>query len=305
MHRKGVLTAIDVLHPLVHEPTIRAQITGALPLPTSSGSRVLLNMIFATGAYDSATDDALANDGSEYYEVARAALQQDLFAEGSLMLVQGLGIMALYLQRCKKPNAGYVCLGLAIRMAMSLGVHVSVPSGNGTGLTVLECEMRSRIWWGLVTLEAGMSMTYGRPHGICLPSLSAVRLPVNVEDEHLTVSTPVQPAAASYVTRYTALIKQARLAQMAFHSLDRISRSLPSPTVEQVRWCSDYFRDQLAALPAYMQSTAPPQHRLACAVQIWRSRDYQSVLCRPVFLSAAWKAGATATSDQSVREVVE
>ena len=298
------ITITDALHPLVHEPTIRAQITGALPLPKTYGGRVLFNMIFATGASDVASDDSPDNDGYHYYERARTALQIDLFAEGSLVLVQGLAIMAIYLQRRNKPNAGYICLGLAIRMAMALGLHVSTPDGDEAKLTVLESEMRSRIWWVLVTLEAGMCMTFGRSHSISLPSLFAVRLPVNCDDEHLTVSSTERPPDAPHATRHSALITQARLAQMAFHTQDRISRSLPSPTVDQVKWCGDYFRDKMAALPSYAYQLTSP-YTFAQAVQIWRARDYRSAVYRPVYLSAAWGAGGAMSSDSTVREIVQ
>lgn len=227
----------DALTPIVHEPTIRAQLTGALPLPTGSGGHVLFNMIFAMGACDYATDNAPHETGFPYYERARAALQQDLLEGGSLVLVQGLAIMAIYLQRNDRPNTSYICLGLAIRIAVALGLHVSTPSGSGGGLTVLESETRCRVWWCLVTLETGMCMTYGRNHALSLPSLSTARLPVNTDDEHLTVSTSQPPPDSAGITRYTPLIKQAKLANVVLHSLDRISGSLPSPTVEQVKWC--------------------------------------------------------------------
>ncbi|KAM0559892.1 hypothetical protein ACHAPJ_003841 [Fusarium lateritium] len=293
------------LTPILHEPTIRAQLTGALPLPTGNGAQVMFNMIFATGANDLATGEAFRDNGVQYYERARAALQHDLLEGGSLLLVQGLAIMAIYLQRNDKPNTSYICLGLAIRIAMALGLHVSTTNGNGKGLTVLESEMRCRIWWGLVTLETGHCMTFGRPHALSFLSLFSARLPVNTEDEYLTVSSTQQPPDVPDLTRYSPLIKQARLAQLALHSLDRISRSLPSPTVEQIKWCGEYFRDQLAALPAYMQPTGSPPDRLAWAVQIWRSRDYMSILYRPVFLSAAWSSGSGAASVEQVREIVD
>lgn len=262
-------------------------------------------MIFATGAFDAATDDSRSsNDGYHYYERARSAVQIDLFTEGSSVLVQGLAIMAIYLQRKNKPNAGYICLGLAIRMAMALGFHVSSFDGGEAKLTVLESEMRSRIWWTLVTLEAGMSMTFGRSHSIPMPSLFAVRLPINCDDEHLTVSTTERPVDVDRPTRYSALITQARLAQMAFHTQDRIARSLPSPTVDQVKWCGSYFREKMAVLPAYVYHLTPP-YAFAQAVQIWRARDYQSIVYRPVYLSAAWNAGGAASSDSTVREIVE
>lgn len=294
---------LDALHPIVHEPTIRAQLTGALPLPAIGGVQVLLNMIFAMGAFDTATDESMP-DGTQYFETARMHLQQEFFAEGSLVLVQGLAIMALYLQRHNRPNTGYICLGLAIRMAVALGMHAPAYAGDSNVLGPLEMEIRNRVWWCLVTLEAGMSLTYGRPHGISTSSLNAVQLPVNTEDEHLTVSSVVLPESSPDVTCYTALITQAQLAQALFSSLDRISRSHPYPTVEQVKWCGKNFRDRIDEIPA-MRLDAPPAYCLAHAIQTWRARDYRSVIYRPVFLSAVWSVGMTAIADGCVNEIVK
>ncbi len=88
----------DSFTPFVHELTIRAQISGALPLPANSGSKVLMYMIFAMGQFDLATNEE-GDGGFHYYEVTRAALQHDQVKEGSFELVQGLAIMANYLQR--------------------------------------------------------------------------------------------------------------------------------------------------------------------------------------------------------------
>lgn len=278
---------------------------GAMPLPTDRGSRVLFYMIFATGAFDSALQGNVDNNGEQYYEKARTALQEDLLLGGSLTLVQGLMIMAIWLQRISRPNAGYICLGFAIRMAITLGIHVSAPNIKNSGLSVLASEIRARTWWGLVALETGHCMTYGRPHGVNLPSLSTARLPINTDDGLLTVSTAQAPGDADRVTLYTALINQAWLAQMASHSLDRLSRSLPSPTAEQIKWCGDQFREQLAALPHYMQPGAAGLYKFARAVQTWRARDYQSILYRPVLLSAAWNTSGLATSDENVKQVIK
>lgn len=278
---------------------------GAMPLPRDRGSRVLFYMIFATGAFDAALEGDIDNNGEQYYEKARAALQEDLLLGGSLTLVQGLTIMAIWLQRMSRPNAGYICLGLAIRMAITLGIHVSMHTSKNAGLSVLESEMRHRTYWGLVALETGHCMTYGRPHGFNIPSLSTTKLPINTDDGLLTVSTVEAPTDANRVTLYTALIYQAWLSEMASRSLDRLSRSLPSPTAEQIKWCGDQFREQLAALPIYMQPGAPGPYKFARAVQCWRSRDYQSILYRPVLLSAAWNMGGLANSDENVRHIIE
>ncbi len=186
------------LTPLVHEPTIKAQILGALPISPGAGSAVLFNMvgmqvsvnqvvhgaddaclqIFAMGAFDLGTTDA-ADDGIKYYERARNALTRDLLSEGTLSLVQGVAIMANYLQRNNRPNAGYLCLGLAIRMATALGLH-SAPANTHS---LLDRELRKRVWWCIATLEAGCSVTFGRPYGLSRAVITSAPLPINCDDE--------------------------------------------------------------------------------------------------------------------------
>nr|KIR45158.1 hypothetical protein I312_05725 [Cryptococcus bacillisporus CA1280] len=138
------------LTPLVHEPTIRAQISGAVPI-VKPGSDVLMYMIFAMGALDLAQSEE-DDDGHGYYEIARQSMDREILEGGTLPLVQGLAIMANYLQRNNRPNAGYLCLGMAIRMATALGLHTPAA---GKKCSVLEKEMRIRVWWSLVALEAG------------------------------------------------------------------------------------------------------------------------------------------------------
>lgn len=204
---------------------------GALPFPTNNGARVLIYMIFAMGAFDAATSENDDN-GYRFYDIARQTFRQAVIEEGSLQLVQGLTIMAIYLQKSNMPNAGYVCLGLAIRMAIALGIHTSTTNDK---LSCLDSEIRTRLWWSLVTLETGCSITFGRPPCLSFAVLTTSRLPRNSEDQNLTVSDVELPDDTGDVTLYTALIVQARLARSAFDLQTRISRSLPSPTVEQIK----------------------------------------------------------------------
>ncbi|WRT69062.1 uncharacterized protein IL334_006045 [Kwoniella shivajii] len=287
--------------PIVHEPTIRAQLTGALPLPSSGGSRVLIFMIFAMGAFDQATSENDDN-GYRYYEIARQAYQPEMVEEGSMQLVQGLAIMANYLQRNNKPNSGYVCLGTAIRMAVALGIHSSAghPKTNP-----LDGEIRTRLWWGLVALEAGCSTCFGRPHGFGHASYLLTRQPVNCDDDDLTVADSALPQDVDRVALYTALVMQTKLAKKLLHLQDRISRSLPYPTIDQIKWCGESFLADVQSYPAYMQPGTPGPFRLARAIQSWRARDFASILYRPVLLSAAWNSSGPHNAGTALSEVID
>jgi transcriptional regulatory protein GAL4 len=255
-------------------------------------------MIFAMGAFDLGNDEQ-PEVGHQYYDSARIALQQELLGEGSIQLVQGLAIMANYLQRSNKPNAGYVCLGIAIRMAMAIGIHASAHEEE---LTPLETEIRSRLWWGLVTLEAGCCVTFGRPHSLGVNTLDITPMPLNIDEEDLSVSDIVAPPEVERVTLYTAALVQAHLAKIIFRLQDRISKSSPSPTVEQIKWCGDRFKEEVALFPDHMQPGVEGPFSFALSVQIWRGRDYESVIYRPVLLAAAW--GSTRSSQSNAQTVL-
>lgn len=81
------------------------------------------------GALDLAQSEE-DDDGHEYYETARQSMDREILEGGTLPLVQGLAIMANYLQRNNRPNAGYLCLGMAIRMATALGLHTPAAGRN-------------------------------------------------------------------------------------------------------------------------------------------------------------------------------
>jgi transcriptional regulatory protein GAL4 len=256
-------------------------------------------MIFAMGAFDLGVGET-ADTAQRYFETARTIFKETLLEEGSIELVQALAIMGNYLQRRDTPNSGYMCLGLAIRMATALGLHN--PSAR-QGPSPLDDEMRHRIWWGLVTLEAGCSLTFGRPPMLGYASLLTSRIPANVDDEDLRVGS-MQPAQESAgVTLYSAVITQARLAKVAFFLQDRLARSLPAPTVAQIQWCGEYFRREVALLPPGPVSPDEP-FALARAVQIWRMRDYQSVIYRPVFLASAWDPQSRSDADSRVKAII-
>jgi transcriptional regulatory protein GAL4 len=228
-----------------------------------------------------------------------------MLEEGTLPLVQGLAIMANYLQRSNRPNAGYMVLGWAIRMSIALGLHTPVANRR---CSPLEREMRVRVWWSIVTLEAGCSVTFGRPNAIGPVQLHSLPAPLNINDENLTVSTSRVPPDLSQPTLYTALIIQSKLAKVTCSIHDLILHSRP-PTVEQIRKYDDRVIKALGDLPDFMQSVDEERDgsgwHLARSVQVWRARDFRTILYRPVLLAAAWDSTNRKTLTDGVKEAIE
>ncbi|PNH45320.1 hypothetical protein VD0004_g2528 [Verticillium dahliae] len=107
-----------------------------------------------------------------------------------------------------KPNTGSNFLGLATRMALSLGLHRELPDWR---INKLQREMRRRVWWGLYIFDSGASTTFGRP--ILLPDTEAmdVRPVLNIHDASLTSRTTEQPVEVNEPTLYSGLKIQSDL----------------------------------------------------------------------------------------------
>jgi transcriptional regulatory protein GAL4 len=166
-------------YPFVHEPTFRAQLHEVIQRPKRRSWQMLLYTIMALGAW------CLNNNNTElddelYHHALSFGEAECLFESADLTFVQALILFSNLSQKRNKPNTGSNFLGLATRMALSLGLHRELPDWN---INLLQREMRRRVWWGLYMFDSGASTTFGRP--ILLPGEEAmdVRPVLNIDDE--------------------------------------------------------------------------------------------------------------------------
>lgn len=138
---------------------------------------------------------SIGDDNSDlditFYQEARGHLQQvSVFETGNLTLVQALLLLSNYAQKRNKPNTGWNFLGLAVRMAMSLGLHKEFP---GWKISLLQREVRRRLWWGVYIFDSGAAKTFGRP--ILLPEddVMDAKHVLNIHDEVRLDSVIINP----------------------------------------------------------------------------------------------------------------
>lgn len=147
------------VYPFLHEATFRAQYSGQTPRPKTTTWKILLNTVLALGAW-SIGDENSTMDDTFYHEITRLSQDMSVFEVGNLALVQALLLLSNYTQKRNKPNTGWNYLGLAVRMALSLGLHKEFPEWK---ISLLQREMRRRVWWGIYIFDSGASITFGRP----------------------------------------------------------------------------------------------------------------------------------------------
>lgn len=190
-------------YPIVHEPTFRAQYSEVIPRPNGDCWLVLAYIIAAIGLYTTST--SLESNDLPLFAQAKSMLSINCLEAGNLTLVQALTLISNYQQKRNKPNSGYNYLGLAVRMAMGLGLHKEF---QGWNISPLKMEIRRRVWWSLCVFDVGATITFSRPMSWPGEGIE-VAFPMNVNDRvclsfwienHSNFGAPGLDCSVSYIS---------------------------------------------------------------------------------------------------------
>lgn len=100
--------------------------------------------------------------GWHFYQISRRLLS-DVIVSSSMTSVQVCVLQGIFLPSTKSRDAGYNLLGLALRMAVNMGMHRSF---GADGLHPHVRELRNRLWWSVYVAERIFSVEMGRPLAI-------------------------------------------------------------------------------------------------------------------------------------------
>ncbi|KAF2772652.1 hypothetical protein EJ03DRAFT_189480 [Teratosphaeria nubilosa] len=182
---------IHPVFPVLHKPTFQRryeQLWTSHPAPKESeqGEGLFLattNLVFAVGCRFSANIEPSQQEqlAHEFYRSSRKAYLFDVLDPPTIDAVQLLLLSTIFLQSTHTASGCWNTLGLAIRVAQSIGLHVE--HGRGGSKTFLQTEMARRIWHVCVALDRLLAMTFGRPTMIAIADTTP--LPSIIDDEEL------------------------------------------------------------------------------------------------------------------------
>ena len=218
------------------------------------------------------------NGDIPFYRIARANLNMDVLEKGSLSYVQGLVLMANYLQKRNKPNAGFVLIGIGFSMALAIGLHREFGLPHSSPFTM---EIRRRVWWVLFVFVSGAQLTLGRPP-VSLVGVN-VKLPSNLDDQDLAVDMSQLPDSKDGPTVTSCLIYQVKLAIVAnLVQVELLTDQIPSN--ERALNLDQKISQWREGLPAYFNEsmTLDPWFEIPKRILIWRSYHLRIILHRPL-----------------------
>jgi len=147
----------NVLYPYLHQPTFIDDYEAALK---DGFTKVrwtwlaLLNLVMAMGSRASTEEDVSTEEkyavAEIFYKRGYGLCNCHLLRMTSLDSVQLLLLMSHYLQSTRRPVQCWTTHGLAIRVAIQLGLHSTQALHR---FPPLQRELRKRAWYGLVLLD--------------------------------------------------------------------------------------------------------------------------------------------------------
>lgn len=145
--------------PVVHQPTFRAVFGARACSSPSLACQIMYKALMAMGAW--MLGNAQSNVDVGLYNQAKDLLQKILLMQtGSLTLLQGLLLLSDFAQKQGMPDVGLQYLSFAICTATGLGLHRESPDSSST---VVEKEMRRRLWWAIYILDSCAAKSFGLP----------------------------------------------------------------------------------------------------------------------------------------------
>ncbi|KAF2214700.1 hypothetical protein CERZMDRAFT_37083 [Cercospora zeae-maydis SCOH1-5] len=288
-------------YPILHEPTFRAQYSQVVERPDGSSWNALAYIVGAIGIFSTATSP-IAQD-LDLFEAARSNISIASLESGNLTLVQTLTLMSNYLQKKDLPNSGYNYLGLALHMAISLGLHKEFSNWR---IAPLAMEVRRRTWWTLYIFFSGAMITFGRP--VTWPSHGVeVALPLNIDDRDLTHASTTLPPPKRSLTPYSAVASQARFHLAANDIYARVissdfpsARELLQLDEERIASWHSIWSDETVEIPE--------RYRLPRMIMDWRYRNFRIIMFRFHLIKHVLRSreiGPQPISDPAMQEVID
>ncbi|KAF2447068.1 hypothetical protein P171DRAFT_409437 [Karstenula rhodostoma CBS 690.94] len=150
--------------------------------------QAILNLVFAIGAKYSHLIRARwqADERDHLIYQARASAfawnENTLEQHPDLPQIQVAGLLAFYHLSVGQVSRAWVVVGVALRFATALGLHVrnEDPSASGAKREVLV-----RVWWSLYYLERQLTIITGRP-SVIVDSNCSVPLPVPFSEQQMS-----------------------------------------------------------------------------------------------------------------------
>jgi len=186
-------------------------------------------------------------------------------------------------------HAAWILNGIVIRMAQKMGLH---RDGELLGLGPFDSEMRRRVWWQIIMLDAKYAMFSGLSHTL-LPRNWDTKAPKNVNDADIypSATEPFQDRDGPTEMIFCLLMYKFAKFMVESPGLEHViiapqTSEMPgAPSEEQMKkyrqTCEVLGKELLELLDKYCDPTAGPVHEMAIAMRKFIIDKIQELIVHP------------------------
>ncbi|KAI6887948.1 hypothetical protein KC360_g358 [Hortaea werneckii] len=249
---QAYLSNVDPIMKVFHAPSVQQMVLGQIGKASMEPSgQALMSSIYLVTTVSLTEEECqttLQETRAELISKFRMAAEDALSAAGFVTTsdIVVLRAFVLYLAALRSlGETSYVwsMTGLAIRVAGSMGL---ARDGSMLGLPPFECEMRRRLWWAIVYLDARTAELVGQDGDLLMQNYD-VKLPSNVNDSELFPSMHRLPEHRAAATDAVYVLLRATVAY-CLRSLPR--ESGPNGTWSRMRAPNVPVAEKLGILEA-------------------------------------------------------
>lgn len=200
---------VDPLLRVFHRPSIKQFIFSASNSPESVSKTLeptLFSIYYAAitsltpGQCQALLGETKDRSLSKYrFAVEQSLARANFLNSSSLMLLQAFVLFLMCVRRQDDTRVVWTLSGLAIRIAVSMGLH---RDGESFDISPFEVEMRRRLWWIIMTLDTRAAEDHGSDYSIIEASYDT-KLPLNINDDAISPETKETPEEKQGCTEMT------------------------------------------------------------------------------------------------------
>ncbi|KAI0999200.1 hypothetical protein K3495_g8997 [Podosphaera aphanis] len=186
---------LNPYQPLLHKPTVTRTLHQMYDDPSSLPSIpqvVIVHMIFSIMLYrysmrnhDDPESAAQLNHRSNAHYHYCLSLFHQLYVSHTFDACQALTLICVHMKYFPKPGASWNMVDKTMSLALELGLHRSPKKWpTETSQSLLDMEMRKRVFWVLLGLHVSVSGKLGRPMRMRMEDLDC-EIPEPIDDDSL------------------------------------------------------------------------------------------------------------------------
>lgn len=202
----------------LHKPTFYAMFNRIYEIPSDQYTNkehtflpllylsLAVGCLFGDYAFDKSGYKSATDQGYQFYRAGRQLL--DVTECRDLTSLQSICMMVVFLQNSANISTCYSYVGIALRAAVRLGLHRSIPQK----FNPVEQETRKRVFWMVRKLDVHISVILGLPSMLVDDDIDQ-EYPLEVDDEFIT-PTAILPMPPNYTPLMSGILAHLRLGRI-------------------------------------------------------------------------------------------